>query len=234
MFAWDMAPGIGRKFAISDLPIADAAIETAMRKDLLARVDFSRRIRIWGSDSDGAIIEAAKANMLRAEALAKGICPDNSQKKTVTIKIAGARPIAKGIAMLKKPVHARFSHQPTLRVLSMETTSAPETEGFLVTNPPYGRRIGDPADAEAIYQRMGELMRRFPAWKIAVITDHPGFESHFGHKADMMRQVTNGAFQTYLYVFNNESPIGLRPKPQIEPATETEQSDTPEAGRADD
>jgi putative N6-adenine-specific DNA methylase len=210
MFAWDMAPGIGRKFAISDLVIADDRIERSIRKELLARVDFSRRIRIGGSDSENAAVEAARANMLRAEALAKGGAAGQpaAPLRTVTIKVPGAKPV-------KKPVPARFPHQPLLRVLPMENTSAPDSEGegFIVTNPPYGHRLGNTANAETIYQRMGSLRARFPGWKIAVITDHAGFESLFGRKADTIRQVTNGALQTYLYVFHNDSLIGAPRKP---------------------
>jgi putative N6-adenine-specific DNA methylase len=211
MFAWDMAPGIGRKFALSDLVIANDTIERTMRKELLARVDFSRRIRIGGSDSDNRAVEAARANMLRAEALAKGVVtgPPAAPVRTVTIKVPGIKPV-------KKPVPARFPHQPLLRVQQMESTSAPigESEGFIVTNPPYGHRLGNAAEAEAVYQRMASLRTRFPGWKLAVITDHAGFESHFGREANIIRQVTNGALQTYLYVFYNASTIGApRNKP---------------------
>jgi putative N6-adenine-specific DNA methylase len=212
-----MAPGIGRKFAITNLVIADEAIEKTIRKELLARVDFSRRIRIGGSDSDPAAVEAARANMLRAEALAKGgsavAAPVAAPAKTVTVKVPGAKP-------MKKPVAARFPHQPLFRLLPMENTSAPEGEGegFIVTNPPYGNRLGNTAEAEAVYQRMAHLRSRFPAWKLAVITSHTGFESHFGRKADAIRQITNGAAQACLYVFNNDSSIGaLRTPPHPDP-----------------
>jgi putative N6-adenine-specific DNA methylase len=217
MFAWDMAPGIGRKFAIADLAIADDTIEKNIRKELLARVDFSRRIRIGGSDAETSAVEAARANMLRAEALAKGgsAGPAATPARTVTVKVSGAKPA-------KKPVAVRFPHQPMFRVLPMENTSAPEneSEGFIVTNPPYGHRLGNAAEAEAVYQRMGNLRGRFPAWKLAVITDHAGFESHFGRKADAVRQITNGVLQTYLYVFNNESSIGAPRKPRAGPLPE--------------
>jgi putative N6-adenine-specific DNA methylase len=212
MFAWDMAPGIGRKFALADLSIADDNLERSIRKELIARVDFSRRIRIWGSDADSAALEAARANIVRAEALAKGGNAGNAPKKTVTIRVSGIKPAR------HKPAAAFFPHQPMLRVLPMEKARAPdnagsEDAGFIVTNPPYGRRVGTQADALENYQRMAELANRFPSWKLAVITDHAGFESHFGHKADTIRQITNGALQTYLFVFNNGSPLGQRPQP---------------------
>jgi putative N6-adenine-specific DNA methylase len=73
--------------------------------------------------------------------------------------------------------------------------------GFIVCNPPYGIRLGGPEAAEAIYRDMGEQSRRFPGWKLAVITDHPGFESHFGKKADSVREITNGAIHSYIFQY---------------------------------
>jgi hypothetical protein len=118
---------------------------------------------------------------------------------------------------LKKPIAVRFAHQPRFNVLSMEKAAAPsgDEEGFIVTNPPYGHRLGNLYDSEASYHLMAGLLDRFPSWKIAVITDHPGFESHFGHKADVIRNITNGAIQTYLFIYNNESAIGYRPRPAL-------------------
>jgi putative N6-adenine-specific DNA methylase len=92
---------------------------------------------------------------------------------------------------------------------------------LIVTNPPYGHRLGNTTEAEAVYQRMGNLRGRFPAWKLAVITDHADFESFFGRKADTVRQITNGALQTYLYVFNNDSPIGAPRKDAAKGGEET-------------
>jgi putative N6-adenine-specific DNA methylase len=50
---------------------------------------------------------------------------------------------------------------------------------------------------------MGDLRRRFAGWKLAVITDHPGFESHFGKKADSVREITNGAIRSYIFQYES-------------------------------
>jgi putative N6-adenine-specific DNA methylase len=73
--------------------------------------------------------------------------------------------------------------------------------GFIITNPPYGKRLGEPAEAEVLYGEMASLRENFPGWKLGVITDHPGFESHFGRKADSFRKLTNGALDSYFYEF---------------------------------
>ena len=179
MYAWDMAPGMGRRFALEQLLLADKSIEREVREELLSKVDFSRQVRIGGSDADAASVAAAKANMGRAIALVGG-----GETNGVHVE------------------------PPAFRVISMEQASnpfAPETpaepEGFIITNPPYGQRLGDAESAEKNYAEMGCLARNFSGWKLAVITDHPGFESFFGKKADSCREITNGAIRSYLYQY---------------------------------
>jgi len=72
---------------------------------------------------------------------------------------------------------------------------------IIITNPPYGRRLGDAETAEKTYSDMGKLARNFPGWKLVLITDNPGFESFFGKKADACREITNGAICSYLYQY---------------------------------
>ena len=83
-----------------------------------------------------------------------------------------------------------------------DTFSSFDDAGFLVTNPPYGKRLGDQAMAEEIYKEMSGLGSRFPGWKFAVITDHSGFESFYGKKADSCREISNGAIPSYFYEYN--------------------------------
>jgi len=181
MYAWDIAPGLGRRFALEQLLPGDRDTEQRIRGELLEKVDFSRPVRIGGSDSDAAVVAAAQGNMERAIALTRG---ENSGTGNF---------------------HNSF---PSFRVLPMEDASdpfdsAPEDgpEGFIVTNPPYGRRLGDTESAERTYSEMGKLSRHFPGWKLVLITDHPGFESFFGRKADSCREITNGAIRSYLYQY---------------------------------
>jgi putative N6-adenine-specific DNA methylase len=75
--------------------------------------------------------------------------------------------------------------------------------GFIITNPPYGKRLGDPAASERLYGEMAILARHFPKWKLALITDHPGFESFFGRKADSCREIKGGPVATYFFQYEN-------------------------------
>ncbi|MDR2494872.1 MAG: class I SAM-dependent RNA methyltransferase [Spirochaetaceae bacterium] len=95
---------------------------------------------------------------------------------------------------------------PDIRTLAFTEAAAPyENEsGFIITNPPYGRRLGNRETAEAVYRDMAVLTRRFPGWKLCVITDHPGFESFFGRAAESCLEIANGAVQTYFFQFPPE------------------------------
>jgi putative N6-adenine-specific DNA methylase len=185
MYAWDMAPGLGRSFALQQLSIADAEIERAVREDLLGRVNFERTIRIAGSDEDGRAVSMARSNAERAWELARGETPQRGIRQTIRL-----------------PGDKKSQVLPDVRTLRMKDVRAPWDEpGFIITNPPYGKRLGDPGMAERTYGEMAELCRHFPGWKLALITDHPGFESFFGRKADSCREITNGAIPAYFFQY---------------------------------
>ena len=168
MYAWDLAPGIGRHFALDKLLLGNRNSERKVRDEFIEKADFSRLVRIGGSDSDAASVAAARENLERAFVLAR----------------SKVRPVL-----------------PSFKVLSMEEAEFKEEAGFVVTNPPYGQRLGDTESAEKTYAGMGQLARNFPGWKLVVISDHPGFESFFGRKADSCREMTNGAIHSYLYQY---------------------------------
>ncbi|GHU24829.1 RNA methyltransferase [Spirochaetia bacterium] len=170
LYAWNVAPGVGRHFALEQFRIADKNIESKIRQELTEAADFSRSIRIFASDSDSAAISYAKANLNRAFQLIHGENPESV---------------------------------PEFKVLPMEKAQAVDSEGFIITNPPYGLRLGEQSDAENRYREMSRLMHRFPGWKLCVLSDHAGFESFFGTKASTCRELQNGAIPLYFYQFNS-------------------------------
>ena len=170
MYAWDIAPGLGRSFAIEKFLIADKQAEKNIREEFSAKVDFSRHISIRGSDSAGESVQNAQINLESMLALFPG---------------------------------RKVECMPEFSVLPMEEAApAGDDEcGYIITNPPYGKRLEDPAAAEKNYSRMGRFAKIFRGWNMAVISDHSGFESFFGRKAESCREITNGALQSYLYQY---------------------------------
>ncbi len=78
----------------------------------------------------------------------------------------------------------------------------PTTErGTLVTNPPYGERMLDIKEAEALYGIMGEKFTAKKGWSYGVISPDERFESCFGRKADKRRKLYNGMIKCQYYMY---------------------------------
>jgi putative N6-adenine-specific DNA methylase len=160
---------------------------------------------------DERALAIAKANLRRAYNLARGMAvspergradgplpadPCLPELRTAALEDAGSGWPPRSNAPRGRTPHDRAGGQNRGAEERRD-----EPAGFIITNPPYGIRLGEPEEAEAVYRKIAELSRRFPGWKLAVITDHPGFESHFGRKADSCKEITNGAIRSYIYQY---------------------------------
>ena len=75
-------------------------------------------------------------------------------------------------------------------------------KGKIVTNPPYGERLSEQEDVEALYEQFGKHVRTtMPKWSYCVLTSHPDFEKLFGRRSDQHRKVYNGGMQCYFYQY---------------------------------
>lgn len=74
-------------------------------------------------------------------------------------------------------------------------------KGVLVTNPPYGERLMDLRQAEALYRAFGARVRTHAGWKLYILSPHEGFESLFGMPADKKRKLYNGMIRCNLYQY---------------------------------
>lgn len=79
--------------------------------------------------------------------------------------------------------------------------SAPGRRGTIVTNPPYGERIGTVSEVEKLYRDIGVHFRSLAPWQVYVITSHDGFERLYGKRADKVKKLYNGMIPCYLYQF---------------------------------
>lgn len=74
--------------------------------------------------------------------------------------------------------------------------------GTVITNPPYGERMGDIGESRSLYKDFGiRLKESVPNWQIYLITNDTEFEKHFGRKADKKRVLYNGMKKCALYQF---------------------------------
>ncbi len=84
--------------------------------------------------------------------------------------------------------------------------SHPKKYGFIVTNPPYGERIGEKDEIAGIYKELADRYAALDSWSAFVITATEDAEKFMGRRADKNRKIYNGMMKTYFYQFNGPKP----------------------------
>ncbi len=80
-----------------------------------------------------------------------------------------------------------------------------EERGIIITNPPYGERIGDKKEIERIYKALNDFSKKNPTWSIFMITsDKDSEEKIMDRKADRRRKLYNGRLETCFYQFHGK------------------------------
>ncbi|PWK13135.1 THUMP domain-containing class I SAM-dependent RNA methyltransferase [Tumebacillus permanentifrigoris] len=91
--------------------------------------------------------------------------------------------------------------------------------GVIVSNPPYGERLGELKDVERAYKELGNLTRLNDTLSVFVLTSNERFEHTYGKKADKKRKLFNGRIECNLYQY-------LGKLPPRKPRETTEQQET--------
>lgn len=84
--------------------------------------------------------------------------------------------------------------------------------GCIVTNPPYGERLGDTEEVEAVYREMARVFAPLETWSIYVLTSNRWFEKHFGRRAPRRRKLYNGRLECQYYQYPGPRPPELPPE----------------------
>lgn len=80
-----------------------------------------------------------------------------------------------------------------------------EPAGRVVTNPPYGERLLEKEEAEALYRAFGKAARALPTgWEVDVLSSHTEFERAFGRPADKKRKLYNGMIKCDLFMYGGK------------------------------
>lgn len=77
----------------------------------------------------------------------------------------------------------------------------PDRRGTLICNPPYGERMMELREVEALYREIGKRFATFAPWQMYILTSHPQFERFFGRRADKKRRLYNGMIPCELYQY---------------------------------
>ena len=82
----------------------------------------------------------------------------------------------------------------------------PQTErGTLICNPPYGERLMEKREAEALYAAFGAAYAKTEHWRLYLLSSHTEFERAFGRPADKKRKLYNGMIKCDYYMYTDNS-----------------------------
>ncbi|MCE8001347.1 bifunctional 23S rRNA (guanine(2069)-N(7))-methyltransferase RlmK/23S rRNA (guanine(2445)-N(2))-methyltransferase RlmL [Billgrantia ethanolica] len=78
-----------------------------------------------------------------------------------------------------------------------------EVRGLVMTNPPYGERLGELPELVTLYRELGEGIRQaFPGWRLAVFTANPDLGHRIGLRADKQYSLKNGPLEAKLLLMD--------------------------------
>ncbi len=105
------------------------------------------------------------------------------------------RVICKPLAALKRPTHKPLTH------------------GLVISNPPYGERLGNAEDLRTLYADWGAIMlREFEGWAGAVLTSDKELGMATGLRSRKRYSLFNGSLACTLLLFDLQPESRLRPR----------------------
>jgi putative N6-adenine-specific DNA methylase len=68
-----------------------------------------------------------------------------------------------------------------------------DTRGLLVSNPPWGRRVGDTGALRDLYARLGQVARRhFAGWALAIVSPEASLVRQLDRRAESITSIPTG------------------------------------------
>lgn len=78
--------------------------------------------------------------------------------------------------------------------------------GVLLSNPPYGERLGDEKEVRLLMNGVGKAFRALPDWNAYILTALPDFERYFGKTADKKKKLFNANLVCGFYSYFGKPP----------------------------
>jgi len=158
----DVAPGLGRHFTFEKFKNFDAHRWRELWQRSAARQKPKVPLAIYGSDSSGDVLKAARANLMAA-----------GLEKVVSLKRANVLDI-----------------------------SAPAKEGIIVTNPPYGVRLGEQQALAEFYPKLGDVLKKqFSGWRAYLLSGDMRLPKLIRLAASKRTPLYNGALECRLFEY---------------------------------
>lgn len=175
LYAHNIAPGLGRRFAYENLVIYNQQRALEIKKEEASKIRTDVECRITGSDIDPAAVERSRLNAEHACVMA-----------------------GRALQLIGSDMRIE---RPDFIQSDYKDIHAPYDTGLLLCNPPYGERLLDQADAEDLYSEMKSLFVDFENWQMGVITSQKKFQECICKKASAIKTLKAGNLDTTLYIY---------------------------------
>lgn len=85
------------------------------------------------------------------------------------------------------------SHYIKFIQAELSQIEAPASEGIIICNPPYGKRIGNPQELGVLYKQLGDIFKqRFKGWTAYILTGNKELSKQVGLKTSRRIPIDNG------------------------------------------
>lgn len=120
----------------------------------------------------------------------------------ITLDIAGFDLDGRLIEIAREnAINAGVEEDIVFKQMRLQDFHTDKEYGVLVSNPPYGERLGDEESAQRLYADMGKVLNPMDTWSKYILTSELLFEEYFGAKATKKRKLYNGAIRTDLFQY---------------------------------
>lgn len=220
MIGRSIAPGISRSFASEEWEAIPTSIWKEERKAAFAAIDQDCELKIFASDLDPKAVKAAQQNaeeagvddciVFRCADIAVALPAVSSKNQDTGRDNRCTAAAALDAAKCGERENAHRTGGAGLRPLipnHAEAAYLNEEGGVIVTNPPYGERIGDRESIDRIYKIYRRFFETHPTWSLFAITADKSMEAKaFGRPADRRRKLYNGRLEVCYYQFHGQKP----------------------------
>ncbi len=130
----------------------------------------------------------------------------NKNKLNIDIQILGSDRHRKSLEMANANAE-NAGLQDVITVKEQDIRSPATLElgekGLIVTNPPYGERLGNEKTITDIYKNLGDYFKQqFDGWQAAMITTENAYAKSMGIRSHKQYKLKNGALDCQLYLFD--------------------------------
>lgn len=124
------------------------------------------------------------------------------------LEIYGSDNDPKAIEIAKEnAIEAGVDFAINFSVKDVNSLRTEDKSGVIITNPPYGERIGDQKSIQRVYQGIKNFMAENKTWSLFLITsDKSAEETIMGRLADRRRKLYNGRIEVTYFQFHGEKP----------------------------